>query len=514
MRYLVLFIVFITGALASSIGKIESVMLYSDRAVVTTSSSLKVKAGMQTVRLDVIPFSTIANSHKIHNMKGATLVDVRLVKSKRFAHTRLTQLYKEQKALKQKRKALNDELTIIKAQNNYLETLVESKKGEKSAQWGKVLDAYAKTKQPLVQQSREITEQLEALNKKLQTTQQAIHKLNPKKQKESEQIEVTLYATKAKTINVALEYAVYGPRWEPFYEINVDTNKEKVEINYYAMIKQNVHALWKDVDIELSTTKAYVRATLPKLHPWRVQEQRHYPQPVMARGNMKMASAPMEMMADEAPAPLKEVQVSENATSFSYRLPDHITISGGELPSRIKLHKFTQEGKLQYDAVPKRTPHVYVKTSLKNHSKFALLAGKSNVFIDGSFATSSYMAQIYSDQRFDLALGVDSALQVKRKFIKQFDKNEGIFSQEHAVAFAYEFVVTNRKKRDITVTVHDQLPVSGHEDIKVMLTKPKKLALNKHKIFKLPITVKANKKVSLPFEFEVHYPQEMKVSGL
>jgi uncharacterized protein (TIGR02231 family) len=499
MRYLVVFMVLLSGVYASSVGKIESVMLYSDRAVITTNSSLKVKAGMQTVLLDVLPFSTIANSHKIHNMKGATLVDVRLVKSKRFAHTRLTQLYKEQKALKQKRKTLNDELTIIKAQNNYLETLVESKKGENPAQWGKVLNAYAKTKQPLVQQSRKIREQLEALNKKLQTTEQAIHKLN---------------ATKAKSINVSLEYAVYGPRWEPFYEINVDTNREKVEINYYAMIRQNVHALWKDVDIELSTTKAYVRATLPKLHPWRVQEQRHYPQPVMARGNMKMASAPMEMMADEAPAPLKEVRVSENATSFSYRLPDHITISGGELPSRIKLHKFTQEGKLQYDAVPKRTPHVYVKTSLKNHSKFALLAGKSNVFIDGSFATSSYMAQIYPEQRFDLALGVDSALQVKRKFIKRFDKNEGIFSQEHAVAFAYEFVVTNRKKRDVTVTVHDQLPVSGHEDIKVMLTKPKKLALNKHKIFKLPITVKANKKVSLPFEFEVHYPQEMKVSGL
>ena len=39
----------------------------------------------------------------------------------------------------------------------------------------------------------------------------------------------------------------------------------------------------------------------------------------------------------------------------------------------------------EYECVPKRTSHAYLKAKVKNTSPYALLAGPTNIFLDNNF---------------------------------------------------------------------------------------------------------------------------------
>ncbi len=52
----------------------------------------------------------------------------------------------------------------------------------------------------------------------------------------------------------------------------------------------------------------------------------------------------------------------------------------------------------EYECVPKRTNHAYLKAKVKNTSPYALLAGPTNIFLDNNFIAKVTGAHVPSNR--------------------------------------------------------------------------------------------------------------------
>jgi len=103
---------------------------------------------------------------------------------------------------------------------------------------------------------------------------------------------------------------------------------------------------------------------------------------------------------------------------------------------------------------------------------------------------------------------------VKREELKQ-QKEAGIFGKNR-VSYRYRIELNNFRKEPLTVTLRDQLPLAGDEEIKVSLDdpsiKPDEFGTDGRVTWRTPL--KAGEKKELTFGILVEYPKDREVTGL
>ena len=75
-------------------------------------------------------------------------------------------------------------------------------------------------------------------------------------------------------------------------------------------------------------------------------------------------------------------------------------------------------------------------------------------------------------EEFWTSLGIDEGIKVDYKFLKKYQKDEGLFSKKCKFIFEYLIIIKNNKKTSEEILVTDQIPISTHDDIKVDLIEP------------------------------------------
>lgn len=73
---------------------------------------------------------------------------------------------------------------------------------------------------------------------------------------------------------------------------------------------------------------------------------------------------------------------------------------------------------------------------------------------------------------FDLALGVDAALAIKRTLTNRFVEKTGFTNGGHRVTYEINLELTNHKSTPLTLKLAEPLPVIRHEKIVVKLLTP------------------------------------------
>ncbi|MCJ7658857.1 MAG: DUF4139 domain-containing protein, partial [Anaerolineales bacterium] len=117
--------------------------------------------------------------------------------------------------------------------------------------------------------------------------------------------------------------------------------------------------------------------------------------------------------------------------------------------------------------------------------------------------------------KIELYLGVEDRLKVEREFIRR-DVDKKIVGGRRRILFGYEIKVENLLSHQINITIHDQMPLSRNEDVKVKLefADPKPSAQEDMNILTWELTMKASEKRTIRFVFDVEYPQAMQIWGL
>ena len=531
------------------VSKPTAVTIYLDRAQVTRSMTRELGAGKYKLIFDNLPYAIDRNSVQINGSKSATLVDVKFTKKQFLVvpDEKIQKLNIEKLRLTDSITDINDKINQANSEKSFIEKISTrlTTAGNKAPpaqldpeKWVKMVSFYrgklTSLSKEIRRAERDKRQQVIQLNK----IQRQLSQFGSQQYKTKNQVHAIILVKKPGPIKLDLSYMVHGPSWKPVYDLRVLSNKKKMNVTYNAMIKQNTGEDWKDVTVSLSTAQVNVSGTQKSLKPWRINlvaksqnesdYRRRNSRPEAPRKSMayrftgkknpnkpasKVAQSPSETFGRLQSS---SVSVKTKATSVVFKIKEKYTLASDNSPHKVSIMNKKFNAGFRYSTVPKLAPYAYLKANVENNSSYPFLAGKTNVFLDNNFVAHSHMKSVAPGEIFWTFLGVDEAIKVDYKFIKRYERTEGVFSKEKVFTYEYLIKVKNKKKSKIKLFVWDQLPISSKAELKVALIQPvinpanKSIMINKQKFIEWFFTPKAGQEIKIPLKFSVSYPAGQK----
>ncbi len=532
--------------------KITAVTVYTDRAMVTRVAPVELTAtGLVEVAFDRLPASLVDRSLTVagRGTAQATILDVttREVHVDATPNERVKALEEELRGLNKKHRSLVDRATVLKAREVSLgrleaaATAAPSKDSaprltiEESSRLLAFLDEqltqlFAENA-ALETQTTDLTAQQAALERQLATLRGA-------GAKSYKTVTVRLEALSAGALELALGYAVPGASWTPSYDARAASNATEIELSYFGHVRQNTGEDWKDVALTLSTARPSLGGGAPEVGTWAVDVFAPWARAETMLGPSlasAVASTPMVALdaftvqssgqrsrpaAPQRPAPIEatvaQASVETAATSASFKLVAPATVPSDNSPQKVPVTSTRLAATPEYLTTPKRLAAAFLTAKVVNSSEFPLLAGAINVFLDGTFVTTSSLRAVMPGEKFDLALGADEGIAVKHKRVQRFNEDTGLTSRGRRVTYEYLVTIQNNKKSAARVIVADHVPVSRNEKVVVKVSAPteKEMKPANDGALKWTLDLKPGEKREIALKFSVEHPGEVQVAGL
>ncbi|XP_078001412.1 protein F37C4.5-like isoform X4 [Glandiceps talaboti] len=339
---------------------------------------------------------------------------------------------------------------------------------------------------------------------------------------QTREVSIMLETREECEVEMLVSYIVSHAKWTPKYDIRVFTEDKMMKIMYYGMIQQNTGEDWNDAKLSLSTAMPSVGGSPPPLGTQMLtfkpkllncrtganEDARTMLQAVKAKrfSSFRRKSkvrrerdtfylhegAPVQLaqqdslcmdMGDEASeedyfskpnfeTPVTEVR--ESVTSTAYEITRRCTIPCDNSAHKVSVAIVDLDPGFEHETVPKRAPHAFVKAIAKNSSQYALLTGPANVFLDNNFVAKTILRSVSPSEEFECSLGVDPAVRVLYKPIHKYREQHGGIISSKTTTTTYRQVIElkNTRQDAIKIVVHEQLPLSSEEKIKVTLQEP------------------------------------------
>ncbi len=531
--------------------KPTAVTIYLDRAQVTRSMSRELASGKYILVFDNLPYAINQNSVQINGTHGVILVDVKF-KKKQFTvipDEKIAALKSEQLKLIDAITDIDDTITHANSEKSFIDKISQrlTTAGNKAPpaqldpdKWMKMVAFYRSKLTHLSKEIRQAEREQRQYKLKLNQVKRTLQQFGLQQYKTRNQVHATIIVNKPGRINLNLSYMVRGPSWKPIYDLRVLRNKKQMNLTYHALIKQNTGEDWNNIRVSLSTAQVHVSGQQKSLSPWRISlytktpvggfhrptgmrrdSSSHRFEVMPPKGKKNNSHKQMfngfgNSVASKPRLRSSKVNVNTKATSVVFNIKQKYTLASDNNPHKVSIMNQNFDAKFRYSTVPKLAPFAYLKANVVNNSLFPLLAGKTNVFLDNNFVAHSYMKSVAPGEKFWTFLGVDEAIKVEYKFIKRYEKTEGIFSKSKVFTYEYLIKIKNKKKSKITLVVWDQLPISSSADLKVTLVQPqinannKKIKINKQKFIEWFYTPEAGQELKIPLTFNISYPAGQK----
>lgn len=190
------------------------------------------------------------------------------------------------------------------------------------------------------------------------------------------------------------------------------------------------------------------------------------------------------------------------------------------LDTRVSILRREFPASSHYATVPKLSEFAYLTAKIENDSDFPLLPGKANIFFDDAFVSVSALSLVMPGQDMEVSLGADEGVAIEHRFLKRFNKNQGLMSKRVSEQFDYQIRITNNRKKDIEIDVFDQLPIAQDKEISVKAITPSfkdektGATLDDESKIKWQAALSAGEKHELPLSFIVECPAGQRLSGL
>lgn len=521
--------------------RITAVTVYADRALTTRSSTFALKPGSYLITFAGLPTLIMDDSVRVTGKGTAattiTGLEVKRVFLEQSGEKRVQELQEEILVLEKRSALLDAKKAGITAQKSFLESI--------RVAWGDRISKELAIGRPTAVElqeastfvgsgvakaeegNREVEFEKKNLRDKIDVLRRQQNEVSGSSRKEAKVVEVAVDITREGSLTLELASMTPHASWEPAYDVRLASDSTAADLTFQAMIRQQTGEDWRNVDLTLSTARPAIGGAPPELTPWRISL--YHPRPMMAE--MAYAAAPAarakkslrmqsvessmdEAKTEEAPAEFVTAQISDEQSSVSFHVPRALDIpsDGSRHGTVVAIEKLPIT--IEYLAVPKLSPAVFLKSELTNRAAYPLLPGKVNTFIGNSFTGSSRLNKVAAGEKFTLFFGTDDQVTVKREELKQH-KEAGIFGANR-VNYRYRVEMGNFRREALTLTLCDQLPVAGNEEIKVSLTepslKPAEIKNDGTILWKMPLL--AGEKKELTFGIQVEYPKEKEITGL
>ncbi|MDD2688935.1 MAG: mucoidy inhibitor MuiA family protein [Candidatus Omnitrophica bacterium] len=529
--------------------KITQVSVYPDSSLITRTVSLKLSPGeYQVIFANIIP-EVDENSLRVSAVPAEGTKILGGVVKKEFlkeeASEKVKQLQEEIQKLQDEKRKLEDTKRVLTQEKEYLDSVRLFANGQ--------IPKDLVTKMP---QAKDLDETLKFLGtrlkenynnvldaeinirdieKKIIMTSRELAQVSGHMQKLKRLIQVDLEVLRPANFDLNVSYLVRGASWYPIYDARANFEKNEVELISYGIVRQTTGEDWNDVDIFLSTAKPAIGGRMPYVNPWILRP--YQPQERKKRDHKMMRELSQTMaFKDEASAEMNEVrgslalterpepysQVEEKGIAVVYKLAKKADIKADGSEHKLPISTQVLPAKFEYSTYPRVIVHAYLGSRVSNAPNLQLLAGRVNVFLNGDFVGTSGIDNVGPGEEFDLYLGADENVKVKREQIeKKVDETliAGIPSSTKRISFKYKLTVENYKSKKIGVKLFEAMPVSEDDRIKVKITsvslEPKEKDWEDRKgIWRWELDLEPKAKSEIIYSFVIEHPREMAIEGL
>ncbi|MEZ4886991.1 MAG: mucoidy inhibitor MuiA family protein [Chitinophagales bacterium] len=527
--------------------KIIQVAVFTDRAQVTRMATATIETGNQTLVFDKLPQNIEANSLQVTGAGNAVLKDVKL-ETKHFVvnqNERLEELQKHQNELQNDAKALQMKTQRLESARLLVENIAAkitatSEKATDSAslqpeKWLQMIDLHQTQLTKIDADILVVQKENQDIQQQLDKVRREMNSFGQTTTKTQKQVQVVLEAKGAEEVVLKLSYVVYGAAWYPVYDVRVNSDTNEVILAYKAMVSQRTGEDWEGIGLELSTAQPHISGEPPMLGSWFLSK---YVPPRPESKSYKRISASPSVMADEmsaggamkreemakeidaTPMEYEETSVDTKAASVVFGVGSKTTILSDNQAQQVNILQKSYKTEFVHIAVPSKSAHAYLKANITNDSEYPLLKGESNIFMDNHFVAKSNIPFTASGADFEIGLGIDEAVKVTYKTLQNLRKTVGFIKNKEKMLYAYETVITNSKKREIQLTVHNQIPISNDNDIEVTLIEPvyesdtDTLKKNDLGHLEWEYTIERGEEKTIPLKYSVTYHEDITVIGL
>ena len=522
--------------------RITAVTVYADRALTTRSTTLPLKPGSYLIAFENLPVLIQDDSVRVEGKgsAGATIVGLEVKRAflEQSGEKRVKELDEEIRALELRSGALDAKKAGLSSQKAFMESI--------RVAWGDRISKELAIGRPTaaelqdasnfvgvgVTRAEELTREVELEKKNIRDKIDALRRQRDEstgsRRKEAKSVEVMVEIAREGNLTLDLATVISQASWQPSYDVRLSPDAKTAELTFRAMVRQQTGEDWKNIDLTLSTARPATGGAPPELYPWRISFFRPQPSPpapimmaapaaVRARKSARMPTESFrsdDVLAEEAAADVVTAQISDEQSSVAFHIPRLLDIpaDGAQHGTVVAIEQLPVS--MEYLALPKLAPYVFLKSEIVNRAAYPLLPGKVNTFTGNTYTGSSQLKKVAAGEKFDLFFGTDDQVTVKREELKQ-RKEAGMFSKNR-VSYRYRIELGNFRKEPLTVTLRDQLPVAGDEEIKVTLDepslKPEEIKSDGAVTWKMPL--QAGEKRELTFGITVEYPRDREITGL
>ncbi len=542
---------------------ISAVTVYSDRAQVTRSAPVAIaKPGTVELEFTGLPLNLNEQSLRVTG-SGTAKVSILDVSSRNehlstATNERFRALEEELAGYAREQRRLDDREKLHNEQQAYLGQIraasvaaqPEGQKRPDVEEWTRLLAFNSEQLTALTASRQQLADEREALQRKVDLAQRQLNELRGNRGKTVKRVIVRIDAASAGDLALNLGYTLPGAAWMPTYDTRLNTEARAVNLSYFGLVRNGTGEDWSNVTLTLSTARPNLGGGAPEIAPWFVDVYQPRPAPAaraqamneeadaFARKKSAIGSADKGfgtgnvlalLDAPAAPAVFAAEQaqahVDASLTSATFKLSAPVSLRSDNSSQKVPIASFTLPAKLQYQATPKLRETAFLAAYVTNSSEYPLLPGVSNIFLDDSFIASGHLKTVMPGEKFDLALGADESVAIKRRLVNRFSETVGLTSKTQRITYEIALTLTNNRKSTERLVLTEVLPVSRNEKIEVSLltpasrevgTKeaPKELTREEDGKLVWRIDLKAGEKRELTLKFQVEHPVDLPVVGL
>jgi len=533
------------------------VTVYADRAQVTRTAELNLDhAGVQELVFDRVPAGLFEPSLQVSG-SGSARVTILEVSGKvehlpAAGNERVRELESELQGLNRQMQGIADREEVLRRQQHLLEVIeASSTQPPPQAQnrvavedWTRLiafqqeqLSSFAKTRQGLTQEREALQAQIDVLLARLA-------ELHAARGRTVRNVAVRVDVKAPGSLSLNLRYVLPGASWAPCYDARLRSDDGRLELGYFGLVRNNTGEDWNQVALVLSTARPNLGGSAPQLAPWIVDVRREEPITMDAfeakplrkekadRPRM-MAYGAVGAAAPAAPEPMETKFAAEQATaavetaqtSATFRLPMPATLKADNSVQKVPITTLDLKAELRHEATPKLRETAYLGAAISNTSEYPLLAGALNSFLDDSFIATGSLKTVMPGEKFELSLGADEGIAIKRRLVNRFSETVGLTGKTTRVSYEVLLSLVNNRKSVAHLNFSEPLPFSHDERIVVKVSEPAERDLGTKAAPKeftredegklvARLELKPGEKREIRLKYQVEHPNELPVSGL
>lgn len=538
---------------------ITAVTVFSDRAAVTRTGEVSLPVGESEFVVRDLPHALQDQSLRVSGAGSAQarITDIKIETEyiDTIPKNRLSELKEQLAVLAQDERIITDRLSLLSKEKELLDQIksnaVSQSQQSKDAprvtieDWTRLFAFYDGNFEKINDEIRSLEKRKADLSTKKTNLQAQINQLSGYGKLTKKKVVLNVTATRAGTMRFDVTYVIQGARWYPVYDVRVAQEDQSVEFIYYAMISQSTGEDWKSVALSISTARPDVSGDIPQLSGWYLNVYQGYLGALNAVGGRASSGAGAyslkkaekeaddsagEVVADEEVSTLESevTSVETQGTAVVFNVPKRSSIPSDKADHKVTIAMETLRADFEHASIPKLTEVAYLKGRVENTTEVPFLAGNSNIFFGTNFVGTAYLNTVMPSEKFDVSLGVDDGIKIKRQQIRDFKAEKGVFSKNTRKTFEYLITVESLKKTQDSITIQDQFPVSQDERIKVEAILPEfkdkdqrmashpngTIQRQENGLVQWRLRIKPKEKLELRIKYSVEYPRELTIDGL